>query len=139
MIGQTVAHYEVVEKLGAGGMGEVYGAHDLQLDRDIALKVLPSAGRIGEESARKQFRTEDVALAKLNHPNIATVHEFSIHEGLDFIAMELIPGYTAPPKAKLKARCPGKNIVRLGVAACGRPRTPRTSAGSFTATSSPAT
>ena len=113
MIGQTVAHYEVVEKLGAGGMGEVYRAHDLQLDRDIALKVLPG-GTLSEESARKQFRTEALALAKLNHPNIATVHEFSIHEGLDFIAMELISGTTLRQKL-VEGPLSGKDIVRLGV------------------------
>ncbi|MGH7464112.1 MAG: protein kinase domain-containing protein [Longimicrobiales bacterium] len=80
MIGQTVAHYLVLEKLGAGGMGEVYRAHDVQLDRDIALKVLPAA-TLGEGAARKQFRVEALALAKLNHPNIATVHEFGTHDG----------------------------------------------------------
>jgi tetratricopeptide (TPR) repeat protein/tRNA A-37 threonylcarbamoyl transferase component Bud32/TolB-like protein len=91
MIGQTVAHYRVVERIGAGGMGEVYRAHDLQLDRDIALKVLPG-GTLSEEPSRRQFRSEALALARLNHPNIATVHEFSVHEGMDFIAMELISG-----------------------------------------------
>jgi eukaryotic-like serine/threonine-protein kinase len=113
MIGQTVAHYQVVEKLGAGGMGEVYRAHDLQLDRDIALKVLPG-GTLSEESARRQFRTEALALAKLNHPSIATVHEFSIHEGLDFIAMELIAGTTLRDKL-VEGPLPERDIVRLGV------------------------
>jgi Tfp pilus assembly protein PilF/TolB-like protein len=113
MIGQTVAHYHVVEKLGAGGMGKVYRAHDLQLDRDIALKVLPG-GTISEESVRKQFRSEALALAKLNHPNIATVHEFSIHEGLDFIAMELISGTTLSQKL-IEGQLSETAIVRLGV------------------------
>ena len=112
MIGKTVAHYQVVEKLGAGGMGEVYRAHDVQLDRDIALKVLPG-GSLSEESARKQFRTEALALAKLNHPNIATVHEFSIHEGVDFIAMELIPGTTISRKLS-EGPLAEKEILRLG-------------------------
>jgi tetratricopeptide (TPR) repeat protein/TolB-like protein len=113
MIGQTVAHYQVVEKLGAGGMGDVYRAHDLQLDRDIALKVLPG-GTLSEDSARRQFRTEALALAKLNHPSIATVHEFSIHEGLDFIAMELISGTTLRDKL-VEGPLPEREIVRLGV------------------------
>jgi tetratricopeptide (TPR) repeat protein len=112
MIGQTVAHYRIVERLGAGGMGEVYRAHDLQLDRDIALKVLPGRA-LSEESVRKQFRTEALALAKLNHPNIATVHEFSIHEGLDFIAMELISGTTLRQKL-VDGSLSEKDILRLG-------------------------
>jgi tetratricopeptide (TPR) repeat protein/TolB-like protein len=112
MIGQTVAHYQIVERLGAGGMGEVYRAHDLQLDRDVALKVLPG-GALSEESVRKQFRTEALALAKLNHPNIATVHEFSIHEGLDFIAMELIAGTTLRQKL-VDGSLSEKDILRLG-------------------------
>ena len=112
MIGQTVAHYQVVEKLGAGGMGEVYRAHDLQLDRDIALKVLPG-GTLSEDSVRRQFRTEALALAKLNHPNIATVHEFSIHEGLDFIAMELISGTTLRQKL-VEGPLSERDTVRLG-------------------------
>jgi eukaryotic-like serine/threonine-protein kinase len=93
MIGQTVGHYRVVEQIGAGGMGEVYRAYDLQLDRDVALKFLP-AGALSDESLRKQFRQEALALAKLNHPGVATVYEFSTDHGIDFIAMELIPGTT---------------------------------------------
>ena len=91
MIGQVFGHYKVVAKIGAGGMGVVYRAHDEQLDRDVALKVL-HAGAIGNEAARKQFRKEALALAKLNHPNIETVFEFSSLGDLDFLAMELVPG-----------------------------------------------
>jgi eukaryotic-like serine/threonine-protein kinase len=69
----------------------VYRVHDEQLDRDVALKVLP-AGMLADEAARRQFRKEALALAKLRHPNIETVFEFSSQEGLDFLAMELIPG-----------------------------------------------
>ena len=112
MIGETVGHYLVLEKLGAGGMGEVYRAHDVQLDRDIALKVLPG-GTLSEEAARKQFRVEALALAKLNHPNIATVHEFSIHDGRDFIAMELIQGITLRQKLTT-GPLPDDQIRRIG-------------------------
>jgi serine/threonine protein kinase/tetratricopeptide (TPR) repeat protein len=91
MIGQTLGHYLIVEKIGAGGMGEVYRAHDEQLDRDVALKVLP-AGLLADEAARKRFRNEALALAKLNHPNIETVHEFGSERDLDFLVMELIHG-----------------------------------------------
>jgi serine/threonine protein kinase len=71
---------------------------DEQLERDIALKVLP-AGTLTNESTRKQFPTEALALAKLNHPNIETIFEFSSSVGLDFLAMELIPGHTLSPAA----------------------------------------
>jgi serine/threonine protein kinase/tetratricopeptide (TPR) repeat protein len=89
--GQVISHYKIVEKIGAGGMGVVYRAHDEQLDRDVALKVLP-AGLLAEDAARKQFRKEALALAKLNHPNIETIYEFSSDGGMDFLAMELIRG-----------------------------------------------
>lgn len=72
MIGKTISHYCILEKIGAGGTGEVYRAHDQELDRDVALKVLP-AGMLADEAARKRFRKEALALAKLNHPNIETI------------------------------------------------------------------
>src|SRR2546429_7536913 len=93
MIGQTLGHYRILEKVGAGGMGVVYRAHDEQLDRDVALKVLP-AGTLADEVARKRFRKEAQALAKLNHPNIAMVFEFANLEGLDLLVTEYIPGST---------------------------------------------
>jgi Flp pilus assembly protein TadD len=113
MIGRTLGHYRIVAKIGAGGMGEVYRAHDEQLDRDVALKVLP-AGTLSDEPARKLFRKEALALAKLNHPNIATVHEFGSQDGLDFLVMELIQG------SSLTAKLAGgplseRDIIRLGM------------------------
>lgn len=72
-------------------MGEVYRAFDERLDREVALKLLP-AGTLADESARKRFRKEAVLLAKLNHPNIETVHDFDTENGIDFLVMELIPG-----------------------------------------------
>jgi serine/threonine protein kinase/tetratricopeptide (TPR) repeat protein len=97
MIGQLLGHYRIVEKIGAGGMGEVYRAHDETLDRDVALKVLP-IGMLADEAARKRFRKEALALAKLNHPNIETVYEFATQDGVDFLAMELIAGLTLAQK-----------------------------------------
>jgi len=91
LAGRRVSHYQVIEQIGAGGMGVVYRAHDERLDRDVALKVLP-AGTLADESARKQFRREALALAKLNHPNIATIYDFDSQDGVDFLAMELIGG-----------------------------------------------
>jgi serine/threonine protein kinase/tetratricopeptide (TPR) repeat protein len=110
--GHVISHYRIVEKIGAGGMGVVYRAHDDQLDRDVALKVLP-AGLLAEEGARKQFRKEALALAKLNHPNIETIYEFSSQDGMDFLAMELIRG---EPLDQLLDKGPlaEPELVRLG-------------------------
>ena len=113
MIGQTLGHYQIIAKIGAGGMGEVYRAHDEQLDRDVALKVLP-AGTLADEGARKQFRKEALALAKLNHPNIETVFEFSTQDSVDFLAMELIPGISVSEKLK-QGPLSEKEIVHLGM------------------------
>ena len=93
LIGQTISHYRIIEKLGGGGMGVVYRGHDDQLDRDVALKVLPH-GRISDESSRRRFRKEALALAKLNHPNIETVHEFASQNEVDFLVTEYIEGKT---------------------------------------------
>jgi eukaryotic-like serine/threonine-protein kinase len=91
LVGRTVAHYRVLQMLGGGGMGVVYRAHDEKLERDIALKVLPP-GLLTDESARKRFRNEALALAKLNHPYIATVHDFGSENGVDFLVMEFVQG-----------------------------------------------
>src|SRR5882672_1694245 len=93
MIGQTISHYRVIEQIGAGGMGVVYRARDEQLERDVALKVLP-AGQLDSESSRLRFRKEGLALAKLDHPNIATVFEFGSQDNLDFLVTAYIPGVT---------------------------------------------
>jgi serine/threonine protein kinase/Flp pilus assembly protein TadD len=93
MIGQTIGHYEVIEQIGAGGMGVVYRARDQRLNRDVALKVLPP-GKLGFDAPRKRFRKEALALAKLNHPNIGTVYDFDKQDGIDFLVMEYIPGET---------------------------------------------
>ncbi len=91
LIGQTISHYRVVEKVGAGGMGIVYRARDLRLERDVALKVLPE-GVLADPSARKRFRNEALALARLNHPNICSVFDFDTDGGADFLVMEFVPG-----------------------------------------------
>jgi serine/threonine protein kinase/tetratricopeptide (TPR) repeat protein len=111
-IGQTVSHYRILDKLGGGGMGVVYRAHDDQLGRDVALKVL-SEGVLADETARKQFRKEALALAKLSHPNIATVFEFGSENGLDFLAMELIVGTSLSEKLK-EGPLPVHEVQRLG-------------------------
>ncbi len=112
MIGQTLGHYRIVEKIGAGGMGEVYRAHDERLDRDVALKILPS-GTLNDESARKRFRNEALALAKLSHPHIATVFDFDSQEGMDFLVMELVSGATLAEKLAA-GPLPEKEVIELG-------------------------
>ena len=113
MIGQRLSHYLIIERIGAGGMGVVYRAHDEQLDRDVAIKVLPP-GSLGDESARKRFRKEAWSLARLNHPNIATVHEFGSQDGNDFLVTEYIPGVTLDAKLA-RGPLPPAEVVRLGV------------------------
>jgi len=93
MIGRTLLHYEIVDKLGAGGMGEVYRAHDTTLGRDVALKVLPE-DLAGDDDRRMRFEREARVVASLNHPNIVTIHSIQEAEGLHFITMELVDGQT---------------------------------------------
>jgi TolB-like protein len=113
MIGQVLGHYKILDQLGAGGMGVVYRAHDEQLDRYVAVKVLP-AGVLADEGTRKRFRQEALALAKLNHPNIETVHQFGSQDGVDFLVMELISG--VPLNEKLKSGpLSERDVMRLGM------------------------
>src|SRR6201981_3056744 len=91
MIGQTVSRYFIVEKIGAGGMGIVYRAHDQRLDRDVALKVL-SPTLLHDETYLYRFQREARLLSKLNHPNIATVHDFDTVNETSFLVMEFIKG-----------------------------------------------
>jgi serine/threonine protein kinase/tetratricopeptide (TPR) repeat protein len=113
MIGQTLGHYRIIEKVAAGGMGVVYRAHDEQLERDVALKVLPS-GTLSNDASRRQFRKEALALAKLSHPNIETVYEFDTQDGIDFLVMEYVPGNTLAERLAAGA-LPGKEVVALGM------------------------
>src|SRR5690242_8806610 len=91
VVGRTLAHYNIVEEIGKGGMGVVYKARDQHLDKDVAIKVL-TPGTLTDEVARKRFRREALSLAKLIHPNITTVHDFDTQDGIDFLVMEYIPG-----------------------------------------------
>jgi serine/threonine protein kinase len=91
MIGSRLAQYRIVEKIGAGGMGIVYRAHDEELLRDVAIKVLP-AGSLEDAEARRRFKQEALVLARINHPNIATLYGAGAENEVDFLVMEFIPG-----------------------------------------------
>ncbi|HEX9903119.1 MAG TPA: protein kinase [Acidobacteriota bacterium] len=113
MIGQTFGHYRILEKIGEGGMGVVYRAHDESLDRDIALKVLP-ASSFQDPAARARLLREARIASQLNHPHICTIHEVSEAEGQVYIAMEYVEGQ--PLSARLAAGpMPQEQVLRFGI------------------------
>src|SRR5512136_1558715 len=93
MIGKTLGHYQITEKLGEGGMGVVYKARDSHLDRFVAIKVLPPE-KVSDPTRKARFVQEAKAASALNHPNIITIHDISSEAGCDFIAMEYVAGKT---------------------------------------------
>jgi formylglycine-generating enzyme required for sulfatase activity/dienelactone hydrolase len=93
LIGRTIGHYEIIEKIGEGGMGAVYKARDIHLDRSVALKMLPGES-VANAERKRRFALEAKAASALNHPNIITIYDIDEADGVDFIAMEYVTGRT---------------------------------------------
>jgi len=103
--GQRVGPYEILSAIGAGGMGEVYQAHDTKLGRDVAIKVLPEAFAYDPERLSR-FQREAKMLASLNHPNIATIYGLEQSNGIQYLVMELVAGETLAERVKREGAVP---------------------------------
>ncbi len=113
MIGKTLGQYHILEKLGAGGMGEVYLAHDQKLDREVAVKILPQSA-LADPSDRRRLRKEAQTLSRLNHPNIETLFDFVSSEGVEFLVVEYVGGLTLCDMLQ-KGPLPEREVARLGI------------------------
>ena len=114
MIGRTLGHYKIHSLIGAGGMGEVYRAHDTRLDRDVAVKILPEHSD-GDPEAMRRFEREARAVAALSHPNIMAIHDFGTEEGVSYAVMELLEGETLRDRLK-RSSLAWREAVKTGIA-----------------------
>jgi serine/threonine protein kinase/Tfp pilus assembly protein PilF len=112
-IGALLGHYRIIEQIGRGGMGVVFRACDEQLERDVAVKILPP-GTFPDESARKRFRREARALGKLTHANVAMALDFGQQDGIDYLVTEYVSGITLDA-AIAKGPMPQKTVIHLGI------------------------
>ena len=139
--GARIGSYDVLSPLGAGGMGEVWRAHDSRIHRDVAIKLLPEDLAASPERLQR-FEQEAQAAGALNHPNVLTVFELGTHEGRSYLVTELLEGTTL--REKLGRRAPRRAPRRCERRSTTEPRwraawPPLTRRGSSTATSSPRT
>ncbi len=112
-IGDVFGHYRLIEQIGSGGMGMVFRAHDEQLRRDVALKILPPS-LFSQETSREQFHKEALAVGRLNHPNVAMAFDFGQENGVDYLVTEYIPGVNLDQKIGGQP-LPPKMVLELGV------------------------
>jgi serine/threonine protein kinase len=114
LIGTTLGHYRIVEKIGAGGMGVVYRAHDERLDRDVAVKVLHET--VAQDADRlSRFEREARAVAKLDHPNILAIHDFATENGVTYAVTELLDGQNLRQSIPASGM-PWQKVVEIGAA-----------------------
>jgi eukaryotic-like serine/threonine-protein kinase len=113
LTGKLLAHYEILESIGAGGMGEIYRARDTHLDRSVAIKVLP-AEAVADPERKRRFVQEAKSASALNHPGIVTIHDINRSDGIDFIAMEYIVGKTLNRLIRRKG-LPINEVLKYGV------------------------
>src|ERR1700740_908068 len=112
--GSRLGSYELLAQIGAGGMGEVYQAHDTKLGRDVAIKVLPEAFAHDAERLSR-FQREAKMLAALNHPNIATIHGLERSNGTSYLVMELVSGETLADRIRREGALPVEEALKIAV------------------------
>src|ERR1700694_2498868 len=110
--GTKLGSYEVLAPIGAGGMGEVYQAHDTKLGRNVAIKVLPEAFAHDPERLSR-FQREAKMLASLNHPNIATIHGLEHSDGTHYLVMEMVPGETLRERIATEGALPVEEALKI--------------------------
>src|SRR6201993_861457 len=114
LTGKRLGPYEILSAIGAGGMGEVYQAHDTKLGRDVAIKVLPEAFAHDPERLSR-FQREAKMLAALNHPNIATIYGLEHSDGTHYLIMELVAGETLQDRIKREGAVPVEESLKIAV------------------------
>ena len=110
--GTTLGRYRLLAPLGAGGMGEVWRSHDANLDREVAIKIL-APGAFDDTASRERFRREAHVLSRLMHPGVATIYDFDIQDGVQFLVMELVPGGTLEARIET-GPLPIDEVIRIG-------------------------
>ncbi len=116
LIGRTLGHYRIVEKIGAGGMGVVYRAYDKRLDRDVAIKVLPETVAADPNRLRR-FEREAKVVAALSHPNVLEIHDFDTEEDITYAVTEILEGETLQEHIQnLGGPLPWKRVQEIGAA-----------------------